>query len=59
MCARLSVFIRERGVNMPLRKGASKVVIADNIRRELRAGKPLNQAVAIAYNKAGKGKKRK
>lgn len=44
---------------MPLRKGTSKVVIADNIRRELRAGRPLNQAVAIAYNKAGKGKKKK
>lgn len=43
---------------MPLKKGSSKKVIAENIRREIKAGKPKDQAVAIAYEKAGKGRKK-
>lgn len=39
---------------MPLRSGSSKKVIRQNIRTEVRAGKPPKQAVAIAYKKAGK-----
>jgi hypothetical protein len=37
---------------VPLRKGKSKKVIAENIRTEQKTGKPHDQAVAIALNKA-------
>lgn len=42
-----------------LKKGRSKKVIAENIRREIKAGKPPKQAAAIAYNKAGKSRRKK
>lgn len=42
---------------MPLEKGSSGKVIRNNIRREVQAGKPIKQAVAIAYSKAGKSRK--
>ena len=49
---------------MPLLKGTSKAVIAQNIRTEIAAGKSQKQAVAIALHtahpdaqkKSGKGK---
>jgi len=41
---------------MPLKKGSSKKVISENIRREVHAGKPRNQAIAIAFAKAGKSR---
>lgn len=44
---------------MPLRKGRSRKVIRQNIRTEIRAGKPRKQAVAIALNKAGKSRRKK
>lgn len=43
---------------MPLKKGKSKKVISDNIRTEMAAGKPKDQAIAIAMSKAGKKKKK-
>lgn len=39
---------------MPLVKGASMKAISENIRREIRAGKPPKQAAAIAYSQARK-----
>lgn len=41
---------------MPLKKGSSKKVVSENIATEIKAGRPKDQAVAIAMNKAGKGK---
>lgn len=44
---------------MPLKTGSSKKVISENIRREMHAGKPRRQAVAIAFSVAGKSRKKK
>jgi hypothetical protein len=35
---------------MPLKKSKSKSAFKSNIRAEVRAGKPVKQAVAIAYS---------
>jgi len=44
---------------MPLKKGYGKKTIASNIKRELKAGKPRKQAIAIALASARKSKKKK
>ena len=44
---------------MPLKKGRSKKVIQENIKREIKAGRDPKQAAAIAYSKAGKSRKRR
>jgi len=43
-----------KGVKAKTKKGFST-----NIRREIRAGKPKKQAVAIAYSVAGKSNRKK
>jgi len=43
--------------NMPLAKGRSKKTIKKNIEKLRGEGYPTNQAVAIAYSQAGKGRK--
>ena len=43
---------------MPLAKGSSKKTVSGNIKTLISEGKPQPQAVAIAMNVAGKGRKK-
>jgi len=44
---------------MPLKKSASKKAVGENIKKEIAAGKPKKQAVAIALETQRKAKKSK
>lgn len=47
-------FLKEK--EMPLKKGKGKKVMSENIKTEMKSGKPQKQAVAIAYSVAKKSK---
>lgn len=44
---------------MPLSKGRSKKSFEKNIKTEVKAGKPVKQAVAIAYSEKRSARKKK
>jgi hypothetical protein len=44
---------------MPLKRGTSPKVVSSNIRREIAAGKPQRQAVAIALSKKRESQRKK
>lgn len=54
-----SLLARYGEVPMPLYSGKGDEVVSANIKREVHSGKPQKQAVAIAYSKAGRSKKKK
>jgi len=43
---------------MPLKKSASKAAFKANVKAEAKAGKPIKQAVAIAYSEKRAAKKK-
>ena len=44
---------------MPLKKGKSDKVVSTNIRELMHSGRPQKQAIAIAYSKAGRSRKKR
>jgi len=44
---------------MPLKKGSSKKVVSENISELIRSGYRKDQAIAIAFEKAGKSRSNK
>lgn len=57
---KLTVFYikqRRKEGDMPLKKSTSKKAFSENIRAEMKAGKPQKQAVAIAYSEKREAQK--
>jgi hypothetical protein len=44
---------------MPLKTGTSPKTFSSNVRAEVKAGKPVRQAVAIAYSKKREAQRKK
>jgi len=44
---------------MPLKSGTSKKTFSSNVRAEVKAGRPVKQAVAIAYSKKRESQRKK
>jgi len=44
---------------MPLKKSTSKSAFSSNVRAEVKAGKPVKQAVAIAYSEKRSARKKR
>jgi hypothetical protein len=44
---------------MPLKKSTSKKAFKENIKAEVKAGKPVKQAVAIAFSEKKSAKKKR
>ena len=42
--------VKKRRIKMPLKKGTSKKTFKKNVNTELKAGKPMAKALAIAYS---------
>lgn len=43
---------------MPLKKSSSKAAFKENVRKEVKSGKPVKQAAAIAYSTQREAKKK-
>lgn len=52
-----TVLIKE--IPMPLKKSKSKKAFKENVKKEVKAGKPVKQAVAIAYSTKRKAQGKK
>ena len=54
---RMGLYVEED--EMPLKKGTSPKTVSSNIRREIAAGKPQKQAVAIALSEKRASQRKK